>query len=152
MTMNRKAYKGEVAGRLLEEGADILIDFEKLRKVAQSPDPVVPVIVQDSKSREVLMMAYANDAAVSLTKETGYAHYYSRSRKKLWKKGEESGHFQKVVSILADCDEDCLLYSVEQQGAACHTGFESCFYRTLDGDIVGKKVFDPEKVYGKKRH
>jgi phosphoribosyl-AMP cyclohydrolase len=113
---------------------------------------LVPVIVQDSKSREVLMMAYANDEAVRLTKETGYAHYYSRSRKKLWKKGEESGHFQKVVRILADCDEDCLLYLVEQQGAACHTGFESCFYRTLDGDIVGKKVFDPEKVYGKKGH
>jgi len=115
-------------------------------------DGLVPVIVQDSKSREVLMMAYANDEAVLLTKETGYAHYYSRSRKKLWKKGEESGHFQKVVSILTDCDEDCLLYLVEQQGAACHTGFESCFYRTLEGAVVGKKVFDPEKVYGKKGH
>ncbi len=115
-------------------------------------DGLVPVIVQDSESREVLMMAYANDEAVRLTKETGYAHYYSRSRKKLWKKGEESGHFQKVVSILTDCDEDCLLYLVEQQGAACHTGFESCFYRTLEGDVVGKKVFDPEKVYGKKGH
>ena len=115
-------------------------------------DGLVPVIVQDSKSREVLMMAYANDEAVRLTKETGYAHYYSRSRKKLWKKGEESGHFQKVVSILTDCDEDCLLYLVEQQGAACHTGFESCFYRTLEGDVVGKKVFDPEKVYGKTGH
>ena len=113
---------------------------------------LIPVIVQDSESREVLMMAYANDEAVRLTKETGYAHYYSRSRKKLWKKGEESGHFQKVVSILSDCDEDCLLYLVEQQGAACHTGFGSCFYRTLDGDVVGKKVFDPEKVYGKKGH
>jgi phosphoribosyl-AMP cyclohydrolase len=112
-------------------------------------DGLVPVIVQDSGSREVLMMAYANDEAVRLTKESGYAHYYSRSRKKLWKKGEESGHFQKVVRILADCDEDCLLYLVEQQGAACHTGFESCFYRTLEGDVVGKKVFDPEKVYGK---
>jgi phosphoribosyl-AMP cyclohydrolase len=115
-------------------------------------DGLVPVIVQDSKSREVLMMAYANDEAVRLTQETGYAHYYSRSRKKLWKKGEESGHFQKVVRILTDCDEDCLLYLVEQQGAACHTGFESCFYRTLEGDVVGKKVFDPEKVYGKKGH
>jgi phosphoribosyl-AMP cyclohydrolase len=115
-------------------------------------DGLVPVIVQDAKNREVLMMAYANDEAVRLTKETGYAHYYSRSRKKLWKKGEESGHFQKVVSILTDCDEDCLLYLVEQRGAACHTGFESCFYRTLEGDVVGKKVFDPEKVYGKKGH
>jgi len=115
-------------------------------------DGLIPVIVQDSKSREVLMMAYANDEAVRLTHETGYAHYYSRSRKKLWKKGEESGHFQKVVTILTDCDEDCLIYSVKQQGAACHTGYMSCFYRTLDGDVVGKKVFEPEKVYGKKGH
>jgi phosphoribosyl-AMP cyclohydrolase len=113
-------------------------------------DGLIPVIVQDSKSREVLMMAYANDEAVSLTKETGYACYYSRSRKKLWKKGEESGHFQKVVTIFADCDGDCLIYLVEQTGAACHTGYSSCFYRTLDGNVVGKKMFDPEKVYGKK--
>jgi phosphoribosyl-AMP cyclohydrolase len=113
-------------------------------------DGLIPVIVQDSKNREVLMMAYANDDAIRLTLETGYAHYYSRSRKKLWKKGEESGHFQKVVTILTDCDEDCLIYFVEQQGAACHTGYVSCFYRTVDGTIVGKKEFDPEKVYGKK--
>jgi phosphoribosyl-AMP cyclohydrolase len=113
---------------------------------------LIPVIVQDSRSREVLMMAYANDEAIRLTKETGYAHYYSRSRKKLWKKGEESGHFQKVVTILTDCDEDCLVYIVEQQGAACHMGYVSCFYRTLDGTVVGTKVFDPEKVYGKKGH
>ncbi len=112
-------------------------------------DGLIPVIVQDSKNREVLMMAYANHEAIILTKETGYAHYYSRSRKKLWKKGEESGHFQKVVTILTDCDEDCLIYLVEQQGAACHTGYVSCFYRTLDGKVVGIKVFDPEKVYGK---
>jgi len=115
-------------------------------------DGLIPVIVQDSKSREVLMMAYANDEAIRLTKETGYAHFYSRSRKKLWKKGEESGHFQNVIKILTDCDEDCLVYIVEQQGAACHTGYVSCFYRTLDGSIVGTKVFDPEKVYGKKGH
>jgi phosphoribosyl-AMP cyclohydrolase len=113
-------------------------------------DGLIPVIVQDIKSREVLMMAYANDEAVRLTRETGFAHYYSRSRKKLWKKGEESGHSQKVLNIFTDCDEDCLIYMVEQTGAACHTGYESCFYRTLDGDVVGKKLFDPEKVYGKK--
>ena len=113
---------------------------------------LIPVIVQDATSHEVLMMAYANDEAISLTQETGLAHYYSRSRKKLWKKGEESGHFQKVVKILIDCDEDCLLYQVEQEGAACHTGYASCFYRTLAGGIVGIKVFDPEKVYRKKGH
>ncbi len=71
---------------------------------------LIPVIVQDEKTKDVLMMAYANDEAVRLTEETGFAHYYSRSRQKLWKKGEESGHFQKVSRILVDCDEDCLIY------------------------------------------
>jgi phosphoribosyl-AMP cyclohydrolase len=115
-------------------------------------DGLIPVIVQDIKSGQVLMMAYANEEAIQLTQETGYAHYYSRSRKKIWKKGEESGHFQKVRQILTDCDEDCLLYLVEQKGAACHTGYVSCFYRTLSEDIVGIKIFDPEKVYGKNGH
>jgi len=115
-------------------------------------DGLIPVIVQDAQSRDILMMAYANNEAVRLTQETGFAHYYSRSRKKLWKKGEESGHFQKVLRILADCDEDCLIYEVEQTGAACHTGYRTCFYRTLDGDVVGTKVFDPEKVYKKPGH
>jgi len=115
-------------------------------------DGLIPVIVQDARTRDVLMMAFANEEAVRLTQETGFAHYYSRSRKKLWKKGEESGHFQKVVQIYADCDEDCLIYAVEQTGAACHLGYTSCFHRTLDGTIVGTKVFEPEKVYGKKGH
>ena len=113
---------------------------------------LIPVIVQDATSRDVLMMAYANEEAVRLTGSTGFAHYYSRSRKKLWKKGEESGHFQKVVRVLVDCDEDCLIYEVEQTGAACHTGYRTCFYRTLEGTTIGEKVFDPEKVYGKTGH
>ena len=113
---------------------------------------LIPVIVQDKETKDVLMMAYANDEAVRLTQETGFAHYYSRSRKKLWKKGEESGHFQKVSRILTDCDEDCLIYEVEQTGAACHTGYMSCFYRTLDGTVVGTKVFDPASVYKKPGH
>ena len=113
---------------------------------------LIPVIVQDARSKDVLMMAYANEEAVRLTQETGFAHYYSRSRKKLWKKGEESGHTQKVMRVLADCDEDCLVYEVEQAGAACHMGYASCFYRTLDGAVIGTKVFDPEDVYGKKGH
>jgi phosphoribosyl-AMP cyclohydrolase len=115
-------------------------------------DGLIPVIVQDAQSKDVLMMAWANEEAVRLTQESGYAHYYSRSRKKLWKKGEESGHFQKVRRILTDCDEDCLIYEVEQTGAACHTGYRTCFYRTLDGTVVGTKMFDPEEVYGKKGH
>jgi len=113
---------------------------------------IIPVIVQDAQSKDVLMMAYANEEAVRLTQETHFAHYYSRSRKKLWKKGEESGHFQKVTRILADCDEDCLIYEVEQTGAACHTGYRSCFFRKLDGTVIATRVFDPEKVYGKKGH
>ena len=113
---------------------------------------LIPIIVQDAQSKDVLMMAYANEEAVRLTQETGFAHYYSRSRKKLWKKGEESGHFQKVLRILTDCDEDCLIYEVEQTGAACHTGYQSCFYRTLDGEVIGSKVFDPEKVYKNPGH
>jgi len=111
---------------------------------------LIPVIVQDVGSGDVLMMAYANKEAVSLTRSTGLAHYYSRSRKKLWKKGEESGHFQEVKKILVDCDEDCLLYVVEQSGAACHTGHRTCFYRTIEGEEITGKVFDPSMVYANK--
>jgi len=115
-------------------------------------DGLIPVVVQDAGTRAVLMVAYANAEAVELTKNTGCAHYFSRSRKKIWKKGEESGHLQKVLRILVDCDEDCLLYEVEQAGAACHMGYRSCFFRTIDGDIVEEKIFDPEMVYAKKGH
>lgn len=110
---------------------------------------LIPVIVQDAGTRAVLMMAFANEEAVRLTRESGFAHYYSRSRRKIWKKGEESGHVQKVVRILMDCDEDCLIYEVEQTGAACHTGYPSCFFRTIDGTIISERAFDPEKVYKK---
>jgi phosphoribosyl-AMP cyclohydrolase len=108
---------------------------------------LIPVVVQDAGSREVLMVAYANDEAVRLTRTSGYAHYYSRSRNRIWKKGEESGHVQRVVRILVDCDEDCLIYEVEQTDAACHTGYPTCFYRTIDGSVISKKAFDPETVY-----
>ena len=111
---------------------------------------LIPVVVQDSKTRDVLMVAYANQDAIDLTRKTGFAHYFSRSRRKLWKKGEESGHFQRVSKILVDCDEDCVLYLVEQTGAACHTGYRSCFFRTIDGEILGEKVFDPGRVYANK--
>src|SRR5512139_2708535 len=113
-------------------------------------DGLIPVVVQDIMSLEVLMVAYANEEAVSLTRETGFAHYFSRSRRRIWKKGEESGHVQKVRQILVDCDEDCLLYLVEQTGAACHTGYQTCFYRTLDNEIVSDLVFDPSEIYIKK--
>jgi phosphoribosyl-AMP cyclohydrolase len=110
---------------------------------------LLPVIVQDAGTLEVLMFAYMNEEAFGLTLQTGLAHYYSRSRRKLWKKGEESGHFQYVKEVRIDCDADCLLLLVKQDTAACHTGYVSCFYRDVDGHIVGKKAFDPDAVYGK---
>lgn len=108
---------------------------------------LVPVIAQDRETKDVLMLAYADQEAVELTRSSGYAHYYSRSRNKIWKKGEESGNLQEVHEILVDCDEDTLLYLVSQVRAACHTGHRSCFYRRLDGTITGERVFDPAEVY-----
>lgn len=110
---------------------------------------LIPVVVQDISTRAILMLAYANEEAIELTCSTGFAHYFSRSRKKIWKKGEESGHVQRVRRILVDCDEDCLLYEVEQTGAACHTGHQTCFFRTIDGVQTSEKVFDPDRVYKK---
>ena len=92
---------------------------------------LVPVVVQDVRTKAVLMVAYANREALEKTLETGYAHYYSRSRGKLWKKGETSGNLQRVKEVLLDCDGDTLLYVVEQKGVACHTGEYSCFFRKL---------------------
>ena len=94
---------------------------------------LIPVIVQDAKSKEVLMMAYANEEALEKTLNTGYAHYWSRSRNKLWMKGETSGHTQKIKKVIADCDYDTLLYVVEQKGPACHTGKDTCFHNKLKG-------------------
>jgi phosphoribosyl-AMP cyclohydrolase len=108
---------------------------------------LIPAIVQDIRSGEVLMLAYMNDEAIKKTIETGRAHYWSRSRKKLWLKGESSGHFQIVREIRVDCDEDAILLLVEQKGGACHTGYNSCFYRTINGKVIGKKVFEPQEVY-----
>ena len=115
-------------------------------------DGLIPAIVQDAKSKRVLMMAWMNETSLNATLQTGFMNYWSRSRQKFWLKGETSGHTQKVMRVLADCDEDCLVYEVEQAGAACHMGYASCFYRTLDGAVIGTKVFDPEDVYGKKGH
>ncbi len=110
---------------------------------------LIPVVTVDARTREVLMVAYASREALELTRKTGFAHYYSRSRKQIWKKGEESGHLQRVLRILVDCDEDTLLYEVEQKGVACHTGHRSCFYRTLEGEEISSRVIDPADVYRK---
>jgi phosphoribosyl-AMP cyclohydrolase len=108
---------------------------------------LLPAVAQDADSGEVLMLAYVTPEAVARTRETGLAHYYSRSREELWQKGGSSGHTQEIEEIRVDCDGDALLYLVEQTGGACHTGYESCFYRTVDGETVGEQVFDPEDVY-----
>ncbi|MEM0202839.1 MAG: phosphoribosyl-AMP cyclohydrolase [Archaeoglobaceae archaeon] len=103
------------------------MDLSKLRFV----NGLIPVVVQDVGTKEVLMVAYANEEALRKTLETGYAHYWSRSRNKLWMKGETSGNTQKIAEIRVDCDCDTLLYLVEQKGNACHTGHRSCFFRRL---------------------
>jgi phosphoribosyl-AMP cyclohydrolase len=114
-------------------------------------DDLVPVIVQDAETKEVLMLAYMNRQSWEATVQTGKATYWSRSRQKLWLKGETSGHFQLIKAIFIDCDDDTILLQVKQLGeAACHTGHKSCFYRKLDGGdfvIVGEKIFNPEEVY-----
>lgn len=110
-------------------------------------DGLIPVIAQDTASGEVLMTAYATPRAVDRTRETGLAHYYSRSREQLWQKGETSGHVQHIDEIRVDCDGDAVLYLVTQEGGACHTGYYSCFHRTIDGAVVGDRVFDPDEVY-----
>ena len=93
---------------------------------------LIPVVVQDFESKKLLMLAYANKEAVEKTLSTGYAHYWSRSRNKLWMKGETSGHTQKIKSIFVDCDYDALLFMVEQKGNVCHTGKDTCFHNKLE--------------------
>ena len=107
-----------------------------LDEIRFTEDGLIPAIAQDANTGKILMFAWMNRESVALTVENGYAVYWSRSRQKLWRKGEESGHQQKIISIQMDCDEDVLLLKIEQQGGiACHTGRESCFYRQLiDGE------------------
>lgn len=113
---------------------------------------LVPAIVQDFESKKVLMHAYMNREAVEKTISSGKMHYWSRSRKKLWLKGETSGHFQTVREVRIDCDNDTILFLVDQDTAACHKGYFTCFYRRLEGNdfvVVEQKAFDETKVYGK---
>ena len=124
---------------------EVQIDFRR-------GNGLIPAIVQDWKTGEVLMVAYMNGESWAKTRETGKACFWSRSRKKLWLKGETSGNVQIVKEVFLDCDNDALLLKVEQiGGAACHTGYRSCFYRRVaDGGLetVGERVFDPKEVYG----
>ena len=120
----------------------------------KSENGLLPAIAQDYKTGEILMLAYINLESWEKTLQTGKVHYWSRSRSKLWLKGESSGHVQLVREILIDCDDDTVVFKIEQLGgAACHTGHRSCFFlRIEDGEllVIGTKVFDPESVYGKK--
>ena len=115
---------------------------------------LLPAIAQDAQTGEVLMMAYMNAESYAETLATGRAVYFSRSRNKLWRKGEESGNVQQLEAVYLDCDRDTILLKVKQIGeAACHEGYRSCFFRqvTPEGlEVVGERVFDPKEVYGKK--
>ncbi|MDO5846183.1 MAG: phosphoribosyl-AMP cyclohydrolase [Methanocorpusculum sp.] len=118
-----------------------------LSSLTYNRDGLIPVIVQDADTKDVLMFAYANEEAVMLTLRTGFAHYFSRSRQKLWKKGEESGHLQAVADILTDCDTDTLLYLVRQTGCACHEGYKSCFFRDIEGNTILPLLKNPDEIY-----
>lgn len=125
------------------------LDFEK-------SDGLIPAIAQDAETGEVLMLAYINEESWNETLKSGCATYWSRSRSKLWKKGESSGNVQNIKEILIDCDNDAVVFKIEQiGGAACHTGRRSCFFTKVvndgaDTEIVSEQVFNPEEVYGKK--
>jgi len=133
------------ANKTIEEGSEFIPKFDE--------NGLIPAIAQDAKTGQVLMTAYMNRAALDSTIQTGFATYFSRSRQKLWKKGEESGHFQKVEQILVDCDQNCVILKVTVDAGQCHVGYQSCFYRALkkgsnkELEFVAKKVYDPKKVY-----
>lgn len=132
----------------LEEGDDFSPRFDA--------NGLITAIAQDAKSGEILMVAYMNQEALQQTIQTGLTTYYSRSRKKLWRKGEQSGHTQKVEQILVDCDQDCIVLKVNVDAGQCHVGYQSCFYRAIKGDnpkqleFTAEKTYDPEKTYGDK--
>jgi phosphoribosyl-AMP cyclohydrolase len=131
----------------IEEGLEFVPKFDA--------NGLIPAIAQDAATGEVLMVAYMNREALDRTITTGRATYYSRSRKKLWKKGEESGHVQSVQQILVDCDQDCLIVKVSVDAGQCHVGYQSCFYRALksgtekDLEFIAEKTYDPETTYKK---
>lgn len=131
----------------IEEGMEFIPKFDD--------NGLIPVLAQDSQTGQILMVAYMNRQALELTIQTGYATYFSRSRQKLWKKGEQSGHVQKVEQILIDCDQDCLILKVAVDAGQCHVGYRSCFYRALKKntnkklEFIADKVFNPQKTYRK---
>ena len=135
------------ANSKIEEGLDFQPKFDA--------NGLITAISQDAQTGQILMVAYMNQEALELTLKTGNAVFFSRSRQKLWKKGEESGHVQKVQQILVDCDQDCLVLRVAVDQGQCHVGYQSCFYRAVnaDGDekltLIAEKVYDPKQAYKK---
>jgi phosphoribosyl-AMP cyclohydrolase len=129
--------------------ADLELPF--LDQLRWTADGLIPAIVQDDESGDVLMMAWMDRDAVRKTLATGQTHFYSRSRRSSWHKGGTSGHVQHVVSLSADCDADVLLLKVRQVGGACHEGYRSCFFRRVDAsgrlEVIAEPVFDPETIY-----
>lgn len=125
-----------------------------LDKVKFDKEGLVPAIAQDSETGKVLMLAYMNRESLEITLNEGKMCYWSRSRKELWRKGATSGNWQEVQEILIDCDGDALVFKVKQTGGACHEGYDSCFFRKVEGDgsfrIVGETTFDAEEVYRRK--
>jgi phosphoribosyl-AMP cyclohydrolase len=126
---------------------------QTVKSMKYDKNGLLTAVVVDAATRAVLMVAFMDQDALMETIRTGKTHFWSRSRKKRWMKGEESGHTQDVRAVYTDCDKDCLVVEVAQHGGACHDGYYSCFYRRLSKDggweIVGEKVFDPGKVYGR---
>jgi len=124
---------------------------QAISQLKYDADGLIPAIIVDADSKAVLMLAYMNETALAKTIKTGRTHFWSRSRREYWMKGESSGHVQQVRAIYADCDGDTLMIEVTQRGGACHKGYFSCFHRRLDDqrrwDIVADKVFDPGEVY-----
>ena len=124
-----------------------------IEKLKFNDDGLVPAIVQEENTGRVVMMAWMNEASLKSTIETGKAHFWSRSRQKYWMKGESSGHTQKVKDIAFDCDGDTLLIQVEQHGAACHEGYKSCFFRSINEggafDVTEERLVNPDEVYKK---
>jgi phosphoribosyl-AMP cyclohydrolase len=142
-TLSRLTFGNIIQGGLIM----VKLDFGK-------QNGLIPVIAQDFTSGEVLMFAYMNEESFRLTLETGIVHYFSRSRDRIWKKGETSGNIQRVREIRVDCDSDTLLVKVDQTGAACHEGYRSCFFRVMEGRelrIDAERIADPENLYGEKR-
>lgn len=131
----------------IEEGTEFKPKFDS--------KGLILAIAQEVKTDRILMAAYMNRESLDLTMQTGYATYYSRSRNKLWQKGEESGHTQKVEQILVDCDQDCLILKVKVDCGQCHVGYQSCFYRAVkkgsekELEFIAKKVYDPKQAYKK---